>query len=65
MTFEQAMDYYKTGTAIARVLRKSRSRISQFKHAGGFPYEIQCVLEIDSGGVLVASRNDDPGTHSE
>ena len=60
MTFEQAINHFGTSRAVAEVLRKSPGRISHFKSAGGFPYEIQCVLEKHSGRVLIAERSDDP-----
>lgn len=60
MTFDDALKHFKTSRRIAEVLRKSPGRISHFKAAGGFPYELQCVLEKESEGDLVASRDDEP-----
>jgi len=36
MTIEDAIKHYGTSKEIARLLRKSPGRISQFKAAGGF-----------------------------
>lgn len=65
MTFEEALAHFGTARAIAKVLRKTPGRISHFKAAGGFPYELQCVLEKHSGGVLIASREDEPNTKAD
>ena len=60
MTFDQALQHYKTQRAIADALGVSRARVTQWKTEGGFSYPQQCVLEKDSGGVLIAKREDDP-----
>ena len=60
MSFDQALKVYKTQKAIADALRLSNARVSQCKSEGGFSYPLQCVLEKDSGGVLVARRTDEP-----
>lgn len=60
MTFEEAINYFGTAREIAKVLRKSPGRISHFKAAGGFPYELQCVLEKHSNGALTASLDHEP-----
>ena len=60
MTFDEALKHFRTGRAIGDALRVSGSRVSQCRAAGGFPYPMQCVLEKESGGVLVAKRADDP-----
>lgn len=65
MTIEDAIKHYGTSKEIARLLRKSPGRISQFKAAGGFPYELQCVLEKHSNGALTASRDDDPNSKAD
>ena len=62
MTFEEAQSFYKTGRAIAKALKLSEGRISQFKSEGGFPYPEQCVLEKDSGRKLIARRKDEPSS---
>lgn len=65
MTYDQALTHYGTATRIAAVLRRSKASVSLYKKDGGFPYEIQCVIEKDSKGVLVADRNHDPRSKSE
>lgn len=55
MTFDQALKFFRTGTAIGVALGVSRSRVSQLRAAGGFSYSQQCVLEKASGGKLKAS----------
>ena len=60
MTFDEALQHCRTGRAIGDALRVSGSRVSQCRAAGGFSYPMQCVLEKESGGVLVAKRDDDP-----
>jgi hypothetical protein len=60
MTFAQALKFYKTQKAIAEALCLSNARVSQCKSEGGFSYPLQCVLEKDSGGALVAKRKDEP-----
>ncbi|NWD49048.1 hypothetical protein [Pseudomonas gingeri] len=60
MTYDQALKYFGTPGAIGKALRVTRSRVSQCRSAGGFSYPMQCVLEKESGGSLVAHRDDDP-----
>lgn len=60
MTYEQALDHFKTGRAIAEALGVSPGRISQLKSDGGFSYQHQCVLEKASGGVIEAREEDEP-----
>ena len=60
MTFDEALKYFRTGRAIGDALRVSGSRVSQCRAAGGFSYPMQCVLEKESDGALVAKRDDDP-----
>jgi hypothetical protein len=60
MTFDEALKYFRTGRAIGHVLRVTGSRVSQCRTAGGFSYPMQCVLEKESAGELVARREDDP-----
>ena len=63
MTYEQALDYFGTGSGIAYALGVSRSRVSQCRAAGGFSYPMQCVLEKESGRKLKARREDDPANN--
>lgn len=60
MTYEQALSFFKTPQGIGDALGVTRSRVSQCKAAGGFSYSMQCVLEKESGGELLANRSDDP-----
>lgn len=60
MTFDDALKFFRTGSAIALALGVSRSRASQIRSAGGFSYAQQCVLEKASGGRLKASEADAP-----
>lgn len=60
MTFLDALSYYKTSRAIGDALGLSKGRVSQMKSDGGFSYPIQCVLEKDTGGKLIARREDEP-----
>lgn len=60
MTFQEALDYYGTNNALCDALGVDKSRGSQIKSKGGLSYPMQCVLEKDSGGKLVARREDDP-----
>ncbi len=62
MTFQEAIDFYKTNRAISEVLGVSEGRVSQIKSEGGFSYAFQCVLEKHSGGALQASRIDAPNS---
>ena len=61
MTYDEALKHFRTGRAIGDALRVSGSRVSQCRAAGGFSYPMQCVLEKESGSLLVANRDDDPG----
>lgn len=61
MTFDQALKFFRTGSAIALALGVSRGRASQMRAAGGFSYAQQCVLELASGGQLKAVESDVPG----
>lgn len=60
MTYEEAKRYFGSNKAIAEALGVSKGRISQCKAAGGFSYQLQCVLEKASTGALLADRNDVP-----
>lgn len=60
MTYDEALKYFGTGRAIGDALGVSGSRVSQCRTTGGFSYPMQCVLEKESGGTLVANRADDP-----
>lgn len=60
MTFDEALKHFRTGRAIGNALGVSSSRVSQCRAAGGFSYPMQCVLEKESGGALVAQRQDVP-----
>ncbi|WDH25014.1 hypothetical protein [Pseudomonas chlororaphis] len=60
MTYDEALAHFSTGRAIGDALGVTGSRVSQCRTAGGFSYPMQCVLEKESGGALVAKREDDP-----
>lgn len=60
MTYDEALKHFGTGRAIGDALDVSSSRVSQCRAAGGFSYPMQCVLEKESSGVLIAKRQDDP-----
>lgn len=60
MTFDEALKHFRTGRATGNALGVSSSRVSQCRAAGGFSYPMQCVLEKESGGALVAQRQDVP-----
>ncbi len=65
MTYDDALGFFKSGQGIGDALGVSGSRVSQCKAAGGFSYPMQCVLEKESGGVLKASRSDDPANQEK
>lgn len=65
MTFDEALKHFGTGKAIGDVLGVSTSRVSQCRSSGGFSYPMQCVLEKESGGRLIASRKDVPSCGPE
>lgn len=65
MTFDQALKFFRTGSAIALALGVSRGRASQMRTAGGFSYAQQCVLEKASGGQLKAAEADVPSRTDE
>ncbi|SDT97932.1 hypothetical protein [Pseudomonas yamanorum] len=60
MTYDQALEHFGTGRAIGDALGVTGSRVSQCRTTGGFSYPMQCVLEKESCGALVAKREDDP-----
>lgn len=60
MTFEEVLTHYGSAKAIGDALGLTRSRVSQCRAAGGFSYPLQCVLEKESAGAIVARREDDP-----
>jgi len=60
MTYDEALKHFRTGRAIGDALAVSGSRVSQCRSAGGFSYPMQCVLEKESSGALIAKREDDP-----
>jgi hypothetical protein len=61
MTFDEALKFFGSGKAIGDALGVSASRVSQCRSFGGFSYPMQCVLEKESGGSLIAKRQDVPG----
>lgn len=65
MTYDQALAFFGSGRAIGKVLSVSGSRVSQCRSAGGFSYPMQCVLEKESRGKLIADREDDPSFAAE
>lgn len=65
MTYDQALAFFGSGRAIGKVLSVSGSRVSQCHSAGGFSYPMQCVLEKESRGKLIADREDDPSFAAE
>ncbi|WP_426618299.1 hypothetical protein ACP3TY_19825 [Pseudomonas rustica] len=60
MTYDEALKHFGTGRAIGDALGVSSSRVSQCRTTGGFSYPMQCVLEKESRGALIAKREDDP-----
>lgn len=60
MTYEEALKHFGTGRAIGHALGVTSSRVSQCRTTGGFSYPMQCVLEKESSGALIAKRDDDP-----
>lgn len=60
MTYDEALKHFGTGRAIGDALGVTSSRVSQCRAAGGFSYPMQCVLEKESCGELLARREDDP-----
>ncbi|HYQ55407.1 MAG TPA: hypothetical protein VES70_33780 [Pseudomonas sp.] len=62
MTYDEALKHFGTGRAIGDALRVTSSRVSQCRATGGFSYPMQCVLEKESGGALIAKRDDDPAS---
>ncbi|MCP8350901.1 hypothetical protein DN387_21950 [Pseudomonas sp. FBF18] len=62
MTYDDALKMFGSGKAIADVLGVTRSRVSQCRATGGFSYPMQCVLEKESSGALIAKREDDPAS---
>lgn len=60
MTYDDALKLFGSGKAIADALGVTRSRVSQCRATGGFSYPMQCVLEKESNGALIAKREDDP-----
>lgn len=60
MTYDQALKFFGSGRSIGDALGVSGSRVSQCRTAGGFSYQLQCVLEKESAGKLTACRSDDP-----
>ncbi len=61
MTFDEALKHFGSGKAIGDALGVSTSRVSQCRASGGFSYPMQCVLEKESSGRLIANRQDVPG----
>ncbi len=62
MTYDDALKLFGSGKAIADALGVTRSRVSQCRATGGFSYPMQCVLEKESSGELIARREDDPAS---
>lgn len=62
MTYDEALKHFGTGSAIGDALGVTRSRVSQCRTTGGFSYPMQCVLEKESSGALIAKREDDPAS---
>lgn len=64
MTYQEALDHFHSGRAIADALGLTPGRVSQCKTAGGFSYQQQCVLEKASDGVVKARHEDVPAQQS-
>lgn len=62
MTYDEALKQFGSGKAIADALGVTRSRVSQCRATGGFSYPMQCVLEKESHGALIAKREHDPAS---
>jgi hypothetical protein len=60
LTYDEALNHFGTGRAIGDALGVTSSRVSQCRATGGFSYPMQCVLEKESSGALIAKREDDP-----
>jgi hypothetical protein len=60
MTYDEALKHFGTGRLIGDALGVTSSRVSQCRTTGGFSYPMQCVLEKESRGALIAKREDDP-----
>lgn len=60
MTYQEALNHFHSGKAIAAALGLTPGRVSQCKTAGGFSYQQQCVLEKASGGAVTARHEDAP-----
>lgn len=60
MTYDQALKFFGSGRSIGEALGVSGGRVSQCRSSGGFSYPMQCVLEKESRGQLIARRSDDP-----
>ena len=60
MTYQEALEHFRSGRAIAAALSLTPGRVSQCKSAGGFSFQQQCVLEKASEGALSARQEDVP-----
>lgn len=60
MTYQEALDHFGSGRAIATELGITPGRVSQCKAAGGFSYQQQCVLEKAASSSLMARQEDVP-----
>lgn len=60
MTYQEALNHFGSGRAIATELGLTPGRVSQCKSAGGFSYQQQCVLEKSANGALTARQEDTP-----
>ena len=58
MTPEQAVEHYGSQANLARAVQLTDAAVYIWVKQGFIPYDRQCQIQIDSGGALVARRED-------
>lgn len=63
MTKTDVIAYYRTGSAAAIALKRSKSAISQWPEE--LPFELQCYIEVMSDYKLKADRPGSTGSEQD
>lgn len=58
MTPDQAVAHYKTRGALAKACDVTEAAIYLWVKQGFIPYDRQCQIQVDTGGALLASKDD-------
>jgi hypothetical protein len=58
MTPDQAIEHYRSRGALAKACEVSEAAIYLWVKQGAIPYDRQCQIQVETKGVLLASKED-------